>query len=346
MDSAALWMREDAGCATAETAPPGGLIGLDAALPAEPASKKATGDRAAEATAPAGDNEPVARALEQIAELLAGQAANPFRCAAYREAARVVRTLARPVGELLAAEGLRGLERLPKIGRSLARTIEQLADSGTTPLLQRLRGSSDPERLLATVPGVGRRLATRIHERLGAETLADLEAAAWDGRLASVPGLGVRRVRGIRESIAGMLRRPRGAVTSSPAADEPPVSELLSIDYEYRRKAAGNRLVCVAPYRFNPTRAAWLPILHTERADRHYTALYSNTARAHLMGTTRDWVVVYRDDPAGHGQWTVITARLGPLHGRRIVRGREGECASHYAMEAGRAATECGRQLL
>jgi hypothetical protein len=316
------------------------------ASPAEPASGEGAGRRAAEATAPHADNESVARALEQIAELLAGQAANPFRCAAYREAARVVRSLPRPVGELLAAEGPRALERLPKIGRSLSRTIEQLWGCGTTPLLQRLRGASDPERLLATVPGVGRCLATRIHERLGVETLADLEAAAWDGRLASVPGLGMRRIRGIRESIAGVLRRPPVAVTAYAAADEPPVSELLSIDDEYRGRAARHQLACVAPYRFNPTRAAWLPVLHTERGDRHYTALYSNTARAHLLGTTRDWVVIYRDDPAGHGQWTVVTARLGAMHGRRVVRGREDDCARHYATEAGRAATECGRQLL
>jgi hypothetical protein len=288
----------------------------------------------AEIPQPAPDNEAIAQALERIAELLTAQAANPFRCAAYREAATVVRSMPRPVGELLEAEGPHALERLPKIGRSLARTIEQLAHSGTTPLLQRLHGSSDPERLLATVPGVGRCLAAHIHERLGTETLADLEAAAWDGRLKSVPGLGMRRVRGIRAALAGMLRRPRGAVPAPPAADEPPVPELLSVDNEYRRKARGDQLVCVAPYRFNPTRAAWLPILHAERGGRHYTALYSNTARAHQMGTTHDWVVIYRDDPRDHGQWTVVTARFGPLHGRRIVRGREEECARHYATEA------------
>lgn len=48
-------------------------------------------------------------------------------------------------------------------------------------------------------------------------------------------------------------------------------------------------------------------------------------------GTTHDWAVIYRDDHDGHGQWTVITARFGPLRGRRIIRGREEECAEHYA---------------
>jgi DNA polymerase/3'-5' exonuclease PolX len=94
----------------------------------------------AAAKGPAANNEPVAQALEQIAELFTAQAANPLRCGAYREAARVVRSLPRPVGEMWQAEGRDALERLPKIGRSLARTIDQLAHFGTTPLQRRLRG--------------------------------------------------------------------------------------------------------------------------------------------------------------------------------------------------------------
>jgi hypothetical protein len=60
--------------------------------------------------------------------------------------------------------------------------------------------------------------------------------------------------------------------------------------------------------------------------------LYSNTARAHELGTNRDWVVIYRDDSASDGQWTVITAGLGKLKGKRVVRGREAECLAHYGI--------------
>ena len=81
---------------------------------------------------------------------------------------------------------------------------------------------------------------------------------------------------------------------------------------------------------FNPTGQAWLPVLHTVRGERHYTVLYSNTARAHELGATHDWVVIYRDDDQHSGRWTVITAGYGRLHGRRIVRGREDECQLYY----------------
>src|SRR5690606_33853745 len=128
--------------------------------------------------------------------------------------------------------------------------------------------------------------------------------------------------------------RSRPAVPAPPpaagaAVDQPSVAELLDVDEEYRRKAAADTLIRIAPRRFNPTAAAWLPILHTTRGERHYTALYSNTARAHELGTTHDWVVIYRDD-AKDGRWTVITSQFSDLKGRRIVRGREAECREFY----------------
>ena len=87
----------------------------------------------------------------------------------------------------------------------------------------------------------------------------------------------------------------------------------------------------IAPRRFNPEGEAWLPILHSTREERHYTALFSNTARAHELGKTGDWVVLYVDEGDGERQCTVITSARGPLRGKRIVRGREEECARHYA---------------
>ena len=71
--------------------------------------------------------------------------------------------------------------------------------------------------------------------------------------------------------------------------------------------------------------AAWLPVLHTTRGRRHYTALFSNTALAHRLARTDDWVVIYWDNGRGERQGTVVTADRGPLKGRRIVRGREAE---------------------
>ena len=151
--------------------------------------------------------------------------------------------------------------------------------------------------------------------------------AAHDGRLEALRGIGPRRAAAIRASLATLLGRTRPR--RDPDGPAPPVTTLLAVDAEYRRAAADGSLPTIAPRRFNPEHEAWLPILHTERDGWHFTALFSNTAKAHELGRTRDWVVIYfYDGDHREGQHTVVTETHGPFAGRRVVRGREGECAA------------------
>ncbi len=285
-------------------------------------------------------NVKIARLLEEAASILEEQGGNPYRVQAYRNAGRTLRQLERPVTEILERRGEKGLEELPGIGESIARFIRTAVETGRLPMLERLRGESDPELLLASVPGIGRKLAQRLHHDLGIETLEELETAAHDGRLTKLAGFGRKRVSGIIDSLAARLGRVRPA--SGGAVEEPPVEELLGVDREYREKAAAGKLRMIAPRRMNPGGEAWLPVLHTVRGARHYTALFSNTPRAHEMRATRDWVVLYYDGEGGERQCTVITSRIGPLSGRRIVRGREIECERYYRRESGRSGDVAG----
>jgi putative hydrolase len=272
-------------------------------------------------------NQDVAGRLEEAARLLHDQGADRYRVGAYLRAASSVRSMQTPVDALLRDHGLDGLKQLPNVGESIARAIRELVTHGRLPMLDRLRGEADPVALLTSVPGIGRVLANRLHEELGIETLADLEAAAHDGRLATVAGFGPKRLAGIRDSLAHRLGRVRGPIVPG---KPPNVAELLDVDREYREKSSAGELQRIAPRRFNPTREAWLPILHTRRGNRRYTALFSNTARAHRTGHARDWVVLYGDNGSGEHRHTVITATYGPLRGRRVVAGREDECRAVY----------------
>ena len=113
--------------------------------------------------------------------------------------------------------------------------------------------------------------------------------------------------------------------------DQPGVDLLLEVDGEYREKAHAGLLPKIAPRRFNPEGKAWLPVLHTRFGPWHFTALYSNTERAHDLHRTHDWVVIFwADEPGNEAQATVVTERRGALTGRRVVRGREPECARYY----------------
>jgi hypothetical protein len=279
------------------------------------------------------ENESIAKLLEEISQLLSDQGATEFRVRAYQQAGKTLSTLSTPVRRILEQEGIVGLIDLPTIGNSIANLIEQYIRLGRIPLLDRLRGEEVTERLFATLPSIGPELSHRIHEHLQIETLPELYAAALDGRLAGVPGIGKKRVQAIREVLAErLLHRHVDAETShrQPADHSVSVAELLDVDEEYRRLADEGKLLKIAPRQFNPGASAWLPILHTERGGRHYTVLYSNTARAHELNTIKDWVVIYRDDAKSDGRWTVITSQFGRLRGRRIVRGREDECWQYY----------------
>lgn len=275
-------------------------------------------------------NAALAERLREIARLLREQESDGFRITAYLHAAETLEMLPEAVDDIYAGKGLAGLQELPSIGRGIAAAIEEMLLTGRWAKLERLRGAADPVRLFQAVPGIGPGLAERIHEQLHIDTLEALELAAHDGQLASVPGIGPRRAAAIRASLASILGRVRPTPRDT-AGKRPPVGLLLALDAEYRAAAQAGRLQTIAPKRFNPTHEAWLPIMHARREGWEFTLMFSNTARAHELGRTRDWVVIYHyDDHHQEGQHTVVTETHGPLEGRRVVRGREAECRDHY----------------
>ena len=279
------------------------------------------------------DREQVAALLRQAAELLQAQGANPFRVGAYRKAADAVLAYRGDLRELFERKGLAGLDELPGVGAGIAAAIAEMLRTGRWSQLERLRGSLDPVQLFQTVPGIGPELALRIHDVLHVDSLEGLETAAHDGRLDAVPAVGKRRGAAIRAALAALLQRPRlQAAGRGAGAEEPPVEVVLDVDREYREKAGRGLLPTIAPKRFNPKGESWLPVLHTTRGDWHFTALFSNTARAHELKRTRDWVVLYfYDGEHVESQRTVVTEGRGRLAGKRVVRGREAECEAHYA---------------
>lgn len=280
---------------------------------------------------PITENYLVADRLDEIATLLTEQRADEFRVRSYRRAADTVRQLKEPLHETLERGGVEGLIALPTIGASIASLIEQQLRLGRMPLLDRLRGEVSAEHFFTTLPGIGPKLSHKLHDYLHVETLPELYIAAREGRLDQVPGIGHKRAIAIRETLAQRIKKTSEANPASIQMNcSVPVDDILAIDKEYRRQASEDRLPKIAPRKFNPGNVAWLPILHTELNGGHYTALFSNSARAHDLNTTSDWVVIYCDDLGTNGRWTVITSQFGDLLGYRIVRGREDECRAYY----------------
>ncbi|WP_353476426.1 DNA-binding protein (plasmid) [Salipiger sp. H15] len=286
---------------------------------------------------PTRENRRIALKLRDYADLLEAQGEDGFRVRAYRRAADEAETLDVPLREVFEHGGLAALIALPGIGRGIAAGIAEMLQTGRWSQLDRLRQGAMPETLFRSLPGVGEVLAAKFAEALGAHSLEDLETALHDPGV-RLDGLGPRRRAAILAALSERLQAMRrGRDRQAPGA-EPPVSLLLDADALYREKAAAGQLRRIRPRRFNPRGEAWLPVMHLRRGDWHLTALFSNTARAHELGRTRDWVALFFHEGDGpEMQRTVVTETRGPLAGKRVVRGREADCATHYGERAAAA---------
>jgi hypothetical protein len=279
-------------------------------------------------------NDDIARALDEVADLLEQRDSNPFRIRAFRRAAQSVRDATENVAELTRDVGPAALRRLPGVGASLAVIIDDFVRSGGGRIRYRRLGEISPMTMLTSLPGIGEVLARRILEELHVDDLEDLETAIYEGRLEQVEGFGSRRTAALRQMINSMLgrrfqQRARD-LSSRYGLAPPPVELLLGVDAEYRRRAAANELPRIAPRRFNPEGLAWLPIFETRKGGWTFRALFSNTAQAHALGRTRDWVVIFFERAGETQQCTVVTETRGPRRGERVVRGRESEVQSPH----------------
>jgi DNA polymerase (family X) len=147
------------------------------------------------------DPRSVAHALSQIADFLELKGENRFKSAAYGNAARAI--LAVQTDDLRPALASGELAELKGIGPATLSTIRELVENGESSYLEQLR-TEIPEGLLEMlrVPGLGTAKIHKIHEGLGVSSLAELEAAAQDGRLAKLPRFGAGTAAKILKGIA------------------------------------------------------------------------------------------------------------------------------------------------
>ncbi|MFW6292419.1 MAG: helix-hairpin-helix domain-containing protein [Spirochaetota bacterium] len=269
----------------------------------------------------AASNEEVAEVLEAIAEAMRITGENRFKANAYEQAADAVRAYEPSIFTAYSRNGERALTGIEGIGEGISRVVAEYLETGRSRLLDDLRAQTSPEKLFADIPGIGDELAGRIVAS-GISSLEELEQAAHSGALQKIEGIGRDRAQLVRDHLGRRLQPAARAPSGTGDATVGPADDLLlEVDREYREKAERGELRTIAPRRFNPEHESWLPILETERDGWSFSALYSNTARAHKEGKTRDWVVIYFEKRGQKGQRTVVTADRGPRKGQRVVAG-------------------------
>ncbi|MGE5667767.1 MAG: DNA polymerase/3'-5' exonuclease PolX [Betaproteobacteria bacterium] len=150
----------------------------------------------------------IATALDEIADRLEIQDANPFRVRAYRNAARTIGEFQRDLKSML--ERGEALPRLPGVGADLAGKIRELALTGRCDLLDHLR-SDMPASIteLLKVPGLGPKRVRALWHDLGVETPGQVLRAARDGRIEALHGFGPKTQQSIELAVAAQLSKER-----------------------------------------------------------------------------------------------------------------------------------------
>ncbi len=142
----------------------------------------------------------VAHVLEQIAAFLEFRGENAFRVRAFRNAAKAVLGLPGSVADALADNSLAAIRG---IGPATLAIVKEFLDTGHSSLLEELRQQTPAGLLdLLGIPGLGAARIKLLHEQLGIDSVAGLEAAARDGRLAALPRFGAKTAQKLLQSIA------------------------------------------------------------------------------------------------------------------------------------------------
>ena len=184
------------------------------------------------------ENLDIAHVLEELADLLEIQGANPFRIRAYRNAVRTVEGLTRPMRAMVdAGEDLTGL---PAIGKDLAEHIVELVQTGRMTRLEKL-SEEFPRSLveLMRLDGVGPKKARKLFDALGVRTVDDLEAALQAGKVEELDGFGKKSAEKILQAIQDHRKHVGRFLLDD-------VEQLLAPVLEHVRGAAGVGRVEVA----------------------------------------------------------------------------------------------------
>jgi DNA polymerase (family 10) len=165
-------------------------------------------------------NKEVAEILRRIADMLEIKGEIVYKALAYRRAADNIEYLGRDIEDVW-REGK--LLEIPGVGKSLAEKLDELLRTGKMSFYEELKEEIPPGVVsLLQVPEVGPKTAKLVWEKLGITSIQELERAAREGKLRTLPGLGVKSEAKILAGIEAFYRRSERIplATALPVAKE------------------------------------------------------------------------------------------------------------------------------
>ena len=157
-------------------------------------------------------NQTLAKIFYEIAEYLAMEEVN-FKPQAYQKAAFILENQEKYIVGIYEKQGLKGLEIIPGIGKSIAQKIEEYLKTGKIEYHEQLKRKFPlnlPE--LISVQGMGPRKAKILYEKLGIIDLATLEKSANAHQIAQLAGFGEKTEKNILQGI-NFLKKTKSRFT-------------------------------------------------------------------------------------------------------------------------------------
>jgi len=147
------------------------------------------------------DKNQVATVLDEVGTLLElKEDSNPFEVRAYQNAARSVSALDGDIEELVREGKLKGV---PGLGSTILKRVEELVATGHMALYDELVATTPPIKLeMMRIQGVGPKKINAIYNQLHVNSIAELEQACKEDKVAKLPGFGKKTQDKILQGIA------------------------------------------------------------------------------------------------------------------------------------------------
>jgi DNA polymerase (family X) len=117
-----------------------------------------------------------------------------FKIRSYNKAADEIQNLSSEIGEIYKKDKLKGLLKIPSIGKAIATKLEEYITTGKIHYYDELK-----EKLPVDVSqffgleGIGPKTIKTLYSNLGIENIPDLEKAALEGKIRSIPGFSQKK---------------------------------------------------------------------------------------------------------------------------------------------------------
>ncbi|MGA2684177.1 MAG: DNA polymerase/3'-5' exonuclease PolX [Verrucomicrobiota bacterium] len=145
------------------------------------------------------DKDQVAEILLEIGTLLELKGENPFKTRAYQNAARTIENLSEPLAKIVAEKRL---GQIKGIGEALEQKITELVETGQLAYYNELKASIPPGLIeMLEIPGLGPKKIQALGQKLGVDSVAQLEKACRSGKVAQLDGFGEKTKTNLLEGI-------------------------------------------------------------------------------------------------------------------------------------------------